>query len=143
MVSDLLPDCYLKHYICCQQGLRAPLFNNKELWLRVGTLLTKRPWSSFYSYSPRGQGQSTPIKSIYCQVSGMKLSTPTGPYAEACHHTHSGPDSVDNILCLSPNMHVLFNMGAIALADEICGHLYHYPRKRPRVVLVAAASVGK
>ena len=59
-----------------------------------------------------------------CQISRVKLSTPTGPYAEACHirpvgRPHNGPDSVDNILCLSPNLHVLFDMGAIALADDL------------------------
>jgi hypothetical protein len=74
MVSDLLPDCYLKYYICCQQGLRAPLFNIKELWLRVGTHLTKRPshrpWSSFNSYRPREQGRSASIKSIPARFMG-------------------------------------------------------------------------
>jgi putative restriction endonuclease len=59
-----------------------------------------------------------------CQISGVRLRTPTGPYAEACHirpvgKPHNGPDTVDNILCLSPNMHVLFDLGAIALDDDL------------------------
>ncbi len=66
------------------------------------------------------------VKVLYnytCQISGVKLSTPSGPYAEACHirpvgRPHNGPDSVDNILCLSPNMHVLFDLGAISVTDD-------------------------
>ncbi len=66
------------------------------------------------------------VKDLYdhtCQVSGVRLNTPTGPYAEASHirpvgKPHNGPDSIDNILCLSPNMHVLFDLGAIAFTDD-------------------------
>lgn len=59
-----------------------------------------------------------------CQISGTRLNTPLGPYAEACHirpvgKPHNGPDTIDNILCLSPNMHVLFDLGAIALTDDL------------------------
>jgi len=67
------------------------------------------------------------VKTIYnftCQITGVRLVTPTGPYAEACHikplgRPHSGPDTVPNILCLSPNMHVLFDFGAISLQDDL------------------------
>lgn len=63
------------------------------------------------------------IHDFRCQISGDRLSTPDGPYAEACHirpvgSPHNGPDIVDNVLCLSPNMHVLFDMGAIGIADD-------------------------
>jgi putative restriction endonuclease len=59
-----------------------------------------------------------------CQISGVLLETPTGPYAEGCHiqplgEPHNGPDTEDNILCLSPNMHVLFDAGAISIADDM------------------------
>jgi putative restriction endonuclease len=59
-----------------------------------------------------------------CQITGVLLETPAGPYAEGCHirpvgKPHKGPDSRDNILCLSPNMHVLFDKGAIAIADDL------------------------
>ncbi len=65
------------------------------------------------------------IKDLYdytCQISGTKLMTPSGPYAEACHirpvgKPHNGPDIPGNVLCLSPNIHVQFDHGAIALAD--------------------------
>ena len=67
------------------------------------------------------------VKELYehrCQITGERLETPTGPYAEACHikpvgKPHSGPDQVENVLCLSPNMHVLFDLGAIAIADDL------------------------
>jgi putative restriction endonuclease len=67
------------------------------------------------------------VKHLYghrCQISGELLETPSGPYAEACHirpvgQPHNGPDVVGNVLCLSPNMHVLFDLGAIGIADDL------------------------
>ena len=57
------------------------------------------------------------VKELYdftCQVCGVRLGTPAGPYAEGAHirpvgQPHNGPDSVDNVLCLCPNHHVLFD----------------------------------
>jgi len=55
-----------------------------------------------------------------CQVCGQRLEIHGAPYAEA-HHLkplggiHGGPDSVDNILCLCPNHHVLFDYFAMPL----------------------------
>ena len=59
-----------------------------------------------------------------CQVCGEQLLTPIGPYAEAAHikplgTPHNGPDTEDNILCLCPNHHVLFDLGAIAVEDNL------------------------
>ena len=67
------------------------------------------------------------VKRLYdytCQISGVQLDTPNGPYAEACHiqpvgKPHNGPDEVSNVLCLSPNMHVLFDLGAISIDDDL------------------------
>jgi len=67
------------------------------------------------------------VKRLYdytCQISGDRLDTPNGPYAEACHiqpvgKPHNGPDEVSNVLCLSPNMHVLFDLGAISIDDDL------------------------
>jgi len=67
------------------------------------------------------------VKGMYdytCQISGERLNTPNGPYAEACHiqpvgRPHNGPDEVSNVLCLSPNMHVLFDLGAISINDDL------------------------
>ena len=67
------------------------------------------------------------VKDMYdytCQISGVQLDTPNGSYAEACHiqpvgKPHNGPDEVSNVLCLSPNMHVLFDHGAISINDDL------------------------
>ena len=58
-----------------------------------------------------------------CQMCGLRLMTPGGPYAEAAHiralgFPHNGPDSEDNILCLCPNHHVLFDYGRIVINDD-------------------------
>jgi putative restriction endonuclease len=66
------------------------------------------------------------VKNLYnytCQITGVSLETPSGQYAEACHiqpvgRPHNGPDIVENVLCLSPNMHVLFDFGAITLSND-------------------------
>jgi putative restriction endonuclease len=80
------------------------------------------------------------VKQMYdhtCQISAVRLETPTKPYAEACHIKplglhHKGPDIKSNVLCLSPNMHVLFDYGAIAINDDLTllgmeGNLYVKP----------------
>ena len=58
-----------------------------------------------------------------CQMCGIRLEGRAGPYAEAAHirplgAPHDGPDSPDNILCLCPNHHVLFDLDAVAIADD-------------------------
>lgn len=61
------------------------------------------------------------VKDLYggaCQICGLKLDTPAGTYSEGAHiralgSPHNGPDTVDNVLCLCPNDHVLFDKGAI------------------------------
>lgn len=67
------------------------------------------------------------IKALYkerCQICGTRLECPAGPYSEAAHirplgAPHDGPDTEDNILCLCPNHHVLFDNGAISIADDL------------------------
>jgi putative restriction endonuclease len=69
-----------------------------------------------------------------CQVCRVRLEGLAGPYAEAAHiiplgKPHDGPDTVDNIICLCPNHHVLFDLGTFAIADDLSligieGHLY-------------------
>ena len=61
------------------------------------------------------------VKQLYdhtCQICGTRLVTSSGPYAEGAHirpvgRPHNGPDSPDNVLCLCPNDHVLFDRGMI------------------------------
>ena len=67
------------------------------------------------------------IKALYrhsCQICGIRLECPAGPYSEAAHirplgTPHNGPDMEDNISCLCPNHHVLFDNGAISIADDL------------------------
>ena len=66
------------------------------------------------------------IKNLYnyrCQIGGTRLAGPAGPYAEAAHiqplgSPHNGPDVIGNILCLCPNHHVLFDIGAFTIQDD-------------------------
>ena len=65
------------------------------------------------------------VKALYdhrCQICGIRLETPAGPYAEGCHirplgKPHNGPDTTDNVLCLCPNCHVLFDTFALTIAE--------------------------
>ena len=71
--------------------------------------------------------QAERIKALYdhrCQMCGVRLECPAGPYAEAAHirplgAPHDGPDTDGNILCLCPNHHVLFDNGAVSVADDL------------------------
>ena len=59
-----------------------------------------------------------------CQVCGIRLVTPSGAYAESCHikplgKPHNGPDTLDNVLCLCPNCHVLLDMHALSIQDNL------------------------
>ena len=75
----------------------------------------------------RDTRQAKLIKQLYhysCQVCGLVLYTASGPYAEAAHivplgEPYNGPDTVDNILCLCPNHHVLFDYGAFSITDTL------------------------
>jgi len=58
-----------------------------------------------------------------CQACGVILETPGGRYAEAAHirplgKPHDGPDVKENILCLCPNDHLLFDVGAFHIGDD-------------------------
>ena len=67
------------------------------------------------------------VKSIYnynCQICNVRIETPSGPYAECCHikplgRPHNGPDTLDNVLCLCPNCHVLLDMHALHIDEDI------------------------
>jgi putative restriction endonuclease len=63
------------------------------------------------------------LHSFACQACGVVLQGPRGPYAEAAHirplgAPHHGPDRLDNLLCLCPNHHVLFDLGAWAVNPD-------------------------
>lgn len=64
------------------------------------------------------------LNDYHCQVCITRLNTQSGPYAEGAHvrplgRPHNGPDALDNILCLCPNHHVLFDRGAFAVRDDL------------------------
>lgn len=64
------------------------------------------------------------IHEFCCQVCGTRLECEGGWYAEAAHirplgSPHNGPDTLDNILCLCPNHHVLFDNGGFTIDDDL------------------------
>lgn len=59
-----------------------------------------------------------------CQVCRAVLDVPVGNYSEGAHiralgSPHNGPDIVENLLCLCPNDHVLFDQGGLYLDDDL------------------------
>ncbi|MFW1378457.1 HNH endonuclease, partial [Vibrio parahaemolyticus] len=74
----------------------------------------------------RDTEKSRQIKKLYayqCQVCGTAIRTKSGFYAEGAHikpvgRPHDGDDSIDNLLCLCPNHHVMFDKGMFAVADD-------------------------
>jgi len=69
-------------------------------------------------------GQIKVLYDFSCQVCATRLLGPAGPYAEAAHvrplgRPHNGPDTVDNLLCLCPNHHYLFDVGAFGIKDDL------------------------
>jgi putative restriction endonuclease len=55
---------------------------------------------------------------------GIRLKGLAGPYAEAAHirplgAPHHGPDTADNILCLCPNHHVLFDHSGVMIDEDL------------------------
>lgn len=75
----------------------------------------------------RDAGKAEYVKRIYgyrCQMCGTSLECLAGPYAEAAHirplgSPHNGPDTLDNLLCLCPNHHVLFDNGGVAVSKDL------------------------
>lgn len=65
------------------------------------------------------------VKELYdytCQFCGVRLKVDAGGYAEGAHirplgGKHSGEDTTDNVLCLCPNDHVLFDKGGLYLNE--------------------------
>jgi len=69
---------------------------------------------------------SQKIKNLYdykCQVCDLALKLKNSIYAEGAHirplaKPHNGPDVVENILCLCPNHHVLFDGGGFGIDND-------------------------
>ncbi len=70
------------------------------------------------------------VKRLYgdaCQVCGVRLEIPGGALSEGAHiralgRPHNGPDTIDNVLCLCPNHHTLFDGGGIYISDDLEVH---------------------
>lgn len=70
---------------------------------------------------------SRQVKELYnyrCQVCGTALKVKGGFYAEGAHihpigRPHNGDDCLNNILCLCPNHHVMFDRGAFSINDDL------------------------
>lgn len=59
-----------------------------------------------------------------CQICDIALSVPGGAIAEGAHiralgKPQNGPDVPDNLLCLCPNHHALFDQGGVYLTDDL------------------------
>lgn len=65
-----------------------------------------------------------------CQFCELLLDLPVGSYSEGAHirpvgSPHFGPDTTDNMLCLCPNHHVLFDKGAIYIDEHLTVRDHH------------------
>ncbi|WP_326567262.1 YDG/SRA domain-containing protein [Amycolatopsis rhabdoformis] len=66
------------------------------------------------------------VKDLYdntCQMCGIRLAVGKGAYSEGAHiqalgGLHQGEDRVENMLCLCPNCHVLFDAGALVVQED-------------------------
>lgn len=66
------------------------------------------------------------IKNCYdntCQVCRIQLITDAGPISIGAHiqglgKPHNGPDVVENMLCLCPNCHAIFDSGSFCINDD-------------------------
>ncbi len=89
----------------------------------------------------RDTNLSLSVKRMYdfqCQVCRTGIYINAGLYVEAAHiqplgRPHNGPDSMDNILCLCPNHHVMLDFGGFSIADNLAligmeGKLHQAPK---------------
>ncbi len=92
--------------------------NGKSTQRREGTILR----------IVRDTKMACEIKKLYdykCQVCGDTIHTPGGGrYAEGAHvkplgRPHDGDDSKDNLICLCPNHHVMFDKGSFSINDDL------------------------
>lgn len=67
------------------------------------------------------------VKQLYdyaCQICGVRLELGAGAYAEGAHirplgGRHAGSDTVENVLCLCPNDHILFDKGVLRIETDM------------------------
>ncbi|MFF2844360.1 YDG/SRA domain-containing protein [Paenarthrobacter sp. NPDC057981] len=74
----------------------------------------------------RDYGVAESVKRLYdntCQMCSTRLVTAAGPYSQGAHIRplgipHNGPDTLENILCLCPNCHALFDGHALTVQPD-------------------------
>lgn len=75
------------------------------------------------------------VKALYnntCQACGTRLVTPAGAHSQGAHIRplgipHNGPDTLENMLCLCPNCHVLFDNHALIIGPDGTIHILGTP----------------
>ena len=74
----------------------------------------------------RDSRASKAVKELYdykCQICSLRITIKDIPYAESAHirplgKPHNGPDTIDNLLCLCPNHHVMFDKGIFSIDKD-------------------------
>lgn len=94
----------------------------------IGKIENEKRWiSSTVLRIVRDTKMARNIKEMYnyeCQVCGDAIPTLSGRYAEGAHikplgRPHDGKDSSDNLICLCPNHHIMFDRGAFSISNDL------------------------
>jgi putative restriction endonuclease len=91
-----------------------------------GEDLPTRRRSSSVNRIVRNFDVAASVKRLYentCQICRTRLLTAAGPYSEGARIRplgvpHNGPDTLENILCLFPNCHALFDGHALTVQPD-------------------------
>ncbi|MEV5895921.1 HNH endonuclease [Nonomuraea fuscirosea] len=110
-----------------QAGTRPPPPGHEEPLPLPGDVRSPGCRSTTVKRIVRDNALSRLIKNLHdhtCQICGVRPLLPGGPYAEGAHirplgSPHDGYDVAGNLLCLCPNDHVLFDLGAILVQDDL------------------------
>lgn len=106
-------------------GLNTRRKSLEELTLDYNTTEKKRK-SSTVVRVVRDSNKARAIKKLYnykCQVCGFSIKAKNNFYAEGAHikplgKPHNGDDNINNLLCLCPNHHVMFDKGAFSIDKD-------------------------
>jgi predicted restriction endonuclease len=103
--------------------------NDSEVPDDIGEQVSKQPKrsSTYVNRVIRNSQIAEELKQLYnykCQICNEALEVPKGFYAEGAHikplgSPHHGPDTTENLLCLCPNHHLLFDKKAIVIQDDL------------------------
>ncbi len=118
-------------FVICRFKLKKLLTPNSNFEkaaknLPIGNEETKRI-SSTTLRIVRDTNLSRELKALYnytCQICGIRIAVNGIGYAEAAHvkplgKPHNGNDQPDNLLCLCPNHHVMFDKGVFTINDDL------------------------